>query len=406
MRPARRGPLRPGVRGLRKGLAARKAVHGPQAGEPAARRGASGWVRLLAPLLVLVGYTVVELVNYVPYPGLTLLTPALAALLVGPAATAAYTVAAVSTAFLLAMYDGFPGGPGNAATSTGIASGVAIAGGIAVVASLHRVQRETKLENITRVAEVAQHTILGPVPPSLDGLSLAVSYQSATADAEVGGDLYEVTRSPWGTRILIGDVRGKGLDAVRIASRVLGCFRVVAELEREPARVMAALEWTVAAAGGPEDFVTATFVQIEQGRLVLVNAGHPDPVLVHDGTANLVPVQPRQPPLGLGAAGTAGAAGTLVQAIACCSTPTVSPRPATRRPVSSSRSCPPPGPRSSTAPSKAASPSLSNGCAPGPCRPCTMTSRSSPSRWARRRPRSPAPPWCDRRQARAAPGAR
>jgi sigma-B regulation protein RsbU (phosphoserine phosphatase) len=50
-------------------------------------------------------------------------------------------------------------------------------------------------------------------------------YHSAAEQAAVGGDLYEVLDSPWGVRLLVGDVRGKGLDAVRLANRVLGCFR-------------------------------------------------------------------------------------------------------------------------------------------------------------------------------------
>jgi serine phosphatase RsbU (regulator of sigma subunit) len=268
-------------------------------------------VRLLLPLLVLVAHTAMDLAGYARYPGLTLLTPAVAALLVGPALTAVYAVAAVVTSFLLGLYLGFAGGPGNAAVSAGMALGVAIGGTIAVTASRHRVRRETKLENITRVAEVAQRAILDTVPPSLDGLGLAVRYQSAATDAGIGGDLYEITDSPWGVRILVGDVRGKGLDAVRLASRVLGCFRVVAHQERDPACVMVALDRFVARVGGPEDFVTATVAQLDPGRLVLVNAGHPDPLLLHDGAAELVPVHPRQPPLGLGADGTAATTRSL-----------------------------------------------------------------------------------------------
>jgi phosphoserine phosphatase RsbU/P len=299
------GALRSPARELLKALVQWDGARRPRAGEPAPRCRASRWVRLLSPLLVLVGDIAVDLGGYGRFPGLTLLSPALAALLVGPVATTVYTVAAVATTFLLGMYHGFAGGPGNMAASVGMAFGVAVAGAIAVTASRHRVDRETKLENITRVAEVAQHTILDTVPPSMDGLGLAVSYQSASADARIGGDLYEVTDTPWGARLLVGDVRGKGLDAVRLASRVLGCFRVVAHSEPDPARVMAALDSAVARAGGPEDFVTATVAQINPDRLTLINAGHPDPVLLHDGTPELVPVHPRQLPLGLGADGTA-----------------------------------------------------------------------------------------------------
>jgi hypothetical protein len=294
-----------------KAVVQRDGVHRPRAGASVPRREALRWVRLLLPLLVLVGQTAVDLAGYGRYPGLTLLSPAVAALLVRPAMTAVYAAAAVATSFLQGLYFGFAGASGNVAVSAGMAVGVAVGGAVAVTASRHRVRRETTLENITRVAEVAQRTILDTVPPSLDGLGLAVSYQSASADARIGGDLYEVAHSPWGARILVGDVCGKGLDAVRLASRVLGCFRVVAPEERDPARLMAALDSAVARVGGPEDFVTATVAQIDPGRLVLVNAGHPDPVLLHDGTAEFVPVHPRQPPLGLDVDGTAATSRVL-----------------------------------------------------------------------------------------------
>jgi serine phosphatase RsbU (regulator of sigma subunit) len=259
----------------------------------------------VAPLLVLAGVIALDLSGYFRFPALTMISPALASLLIGPTGTAIYAVVAVIGTFVLGMYHGFPGGPHDVTASTGVALGVVISGAISIVASLHRVRRETRLENITRVAEVAQHTILGAVPARMDGLALAVSYQSATADAAVGGDLYEVIDSPWGTRILVGDVRGKGLDAVRIASRVLGCFRVIAPRQRDLASVVGVLDEAVADVGGPEDFVTAMVAQIHQGQLLLVNAGHPDPLLLHDGGADFVAVPTRHPPLGFGVKGAA-----------------------------------------------------------------------------------------------------
>jgi phosphoserine phosphatase RsbU/P len=42
----------------------------------------------------------------------------------------------------------------------------------------------------------------------------ASHYQSATAAALVGGDLYDLTMTQFGPRFIIGDVKGKGLDAV------------------------------------------------------------------------------------------------------------------------------------------------------------------------------------------------
>jgi hypothetical protein len=52
-------------------------------------------------------------------------------------------------------------------------------------------------------------------------MSLAVArarYRSAAREASVGGDLYEISCPTWhGIRVIIGDVRGKGLDAILLA---------------------------------------------------------------------------------------------------------------------------------------------------------------------------------------------
>ncbi|WP_462186765.1 PP2C family protein-serine/threonine phosphatase, partial [Frankia sp. CcWB2] len=110
---------------------------------------------------------------------------------------------------------------------------------------------------------------------------------------------YEVVDSPWGTRLLIGDVRGKGLDAVRIASRVLSCFRLMSRHTGDLRDLLANLDAEVADVSGLDDFVTAVVGQVDGSRLTLANAGHPDPVLVRAGQADLLTVSSRLPPLGL-----------------------------------------------------------------------------------------------------------
>ena len=58
------------------------------------------------------------------------------------------------------------------------------------------------------------------MPPALGSLRLAVLYASASAEASIGGNFYEALETPHGVRLLVGDVRGKGLDAVRLAEVV------------------------------------------------------------------------------------------------------------------------------------------------------------------------------------------
>jgi sigma-B regulation protein RsbU (phosphoserine phosphatase) len=92
--------------------------------------------------------------------------------------------------------------------------------------------------------------------------------------------------TPHGVRLLVGDVRGKGLDAVRLAGVVLGSFRDAAQDRPDLAQVAAALDRSVTRAIGREDFVTAVVVQVAaDGSAIVLNCGHPALLLVRAGRA-------------------------------------------------------------------------------------------------------------------------
>lgn len=87
---------------------------------------------------------------------------------------------------------------------------------------------------VTAVAQATQLALLPPLPPEMTGISIAARYRSATREASVGGDLYEIIPTGHGIRVIIGDVRGKGLDAVLLARHVLSAFRRSAVASQEP----------------------------------------------------------------------------------------------------------------------------------------------------------------------------
>jgi sigma-B regulation protein RsbU (phosphoserine phosphatase) len=64
---------------------------------------------------------------------------------------------------------------------------------------------------MTAIAETAQLALLPPLPPEMTGVTIAARYRSATRQASVGGDLYEIIPTGHGIRVIIGDVRGKDL---------------------------------------------------------------------------------------------------------------------------------------------------------------------------------------------------
>jgi phosphoserine phosphatase RsbU/P len=174
-------------------------------------------------------------------------------------------------------------------------------GALAVILATVRVRREAALQHMTTIAEAAQHALLRVIPSSIGSLSFATRYVSATKEALVGGDLYEVVESPNGVRLIVGDARGKGLDAVQMAATVLATFRRAAVLELPLTEIATDLDNVVSAVGGMEDFVTALLADLHDDHTVtLVNCGHHPPLLMTKGGASvLVDTGDPQPPLGL-----------------------------------------------------------------------------------------------------------
>jgi PAS domain S-box-containing protein len=157
-----------------------------------------------------------------------------------------------------------------------------------------------RLATVAEVADAAQRAILAEPPERVGRLRLAARYRGAHAEARVGGDLFEVVATERGTRLLIGDVKGKGLAAVRTATVVLGAFRAAAEDVDDVAGVISRMDEQVRRHLGPEDFVTTCLVDVaDGGEFTIVSAGHPAPVLVRGTEVRVVDVTP-DVPLGLG----------------------------------------------------------------------------------------------------------
>ncbi|WP_405776131.1 PP2C family protein-serine/threonine phosphatase [Streptomyces sp. NBC_00859] len=178
-----------------------------------------------------------------------------------------------------------------------------------------REQHALELTHLRSVAQVVQRVVMPPLPERSGTLRIASLYLAAEAEAQLGGDLYAIARTAGGTRVIIGDVRGKGLEAMGEAAQVLGAFRALAHQEPDLPRAVAQLEATVAAdreftsegdgEGGTETFVTAAVLDIPDhgADLRLVSCGHPPPLLLRSGRVRPLDVPDPASPLGLGALG-------------------------------------------------------------------------------------------------------
>ncbi|MFK0254926.1 hypothetical protein [Streptomyces sp. NPDC090445] len=115
-----------------------------------------------------------------------------------------------------------PDGPVTADIAT------AVVGVLATALAAHRTRPERSLVHANSVAEALMRALLRPVPHR-DGHVLAAGlYRPSEAGTTVGGDLFDIRATHAGERAIIGDVRGKGLQAVRTVAAILGSFREAA----------------------------------------------------------------------------------------------------------------------------------------------------------------------------------
>ncbi|MEU6196806.1 PP2C family protein-serine/threonine phosphatase [Streptomyces sp. NPDC047061] len=125
--------------------------------------------------------------------------------------------------------------------------------------------------------------------------------------------MYAAARIPGSTRLLIGDVRGKGLPSISDTAIVLGAFRAAAHrpipLPELVAYIEDAVRWGLSEFAEPDEdaaerFVTAAVLDIPDDEAVvhLISCGHPPPLLLRGRTrsALALTVPEPSPPLGLG----------------------------------------------------------------------------------------------------------
>ncbi|MFE4693864.1 PP2C family protein-serine/threonine phosphatase [Streptomyces sp. NPDC056749] len=183
----------------------------------------------------------------------------------------------------------------------------ALASSLGIVACAARIRHATEVARLRTAAVALQRQILRPLPIVTSRICAHGLYEPIEEDRFVGGDIYEVVQSPHGTRVIIGDVQGKGLPAIGAGFAALGAFREAAVRESDIVAVADSVEDAVARhnaftaeTGEAERFVTALVLGFDGGdRVQVVNCGHLPPRLLHDGTASVVTLHRTSVPLGM-----------------------------------------------------------------------------------------------------------
>ncbi|SEL51399.1 SpoIIE family protein phosphatase [Streptacidiphilus jiangxiensis] len=152
-----------------------------------------------------------------------------------------------------------------------------------------------------------------PVPGLME---TAHRYVPARAHAGAAGDWFDVVPLS-GARVglVVGDVVGRGIEAVARAGRLRTAIRTLASLDLPPDELLSRLDALArrqidapSVAGSADESVgpglsgTCLYLVHDRvtGQCTMASAGHPPPIVVREGRgAELVPLQPG-PPLGLG----------------------------------------------------------------------------------------------------------
>jgi hypothetical protein len=179
-----------------------------------------------------------------------------------------------------------------------------------VVFCVVRDRRAEELLRVRYVSEAAQRVVMPPLPDRLGPLRTASLYLAAEAEARIGGDLFAAARTTTGTRLIMGDVRGKGMTAASDAALLLGAFRGAAHRQASLDELVGYLDrsvcWDLMEPGETnrfgETFITAVVLDLpdDGGPVQMISCGHPPPVVLRSGRPSTMTSRRPAPPLGLG----------------------------------------------------------------------------------------------------------
>lgn len=208
--------------------------------------GARRFIRALPPLII-VGGVFFDVLTPPKYSAAPLFSaaPLIAAPFFSTLTTLLTGIAAVLASVGLHLYNG----TANQVSSLTEFLTVFTVAALAMLINRVVLRSGERLASARVIAETAQKAVLPTPAERIGGLQCAARYEAAQADAFIGGDLFAVQDTPYGVRLVVGDVRGKGMDAVEAVAVVIGAFREAAEQERTLEGVAQRLERALAREG-------------------------------------------------------------------------------------------------------------------------------------------------------------
>jgi PAS domain S-box-containing protein len=147
-------------------------------------------------------------------------------------------------------------------------------------------ERSRLYERERSTAVALQRSLLPDVLPEVPGVELAAMFRPGSAEADVGGDWYDVFLLPDGRVVLVvGDVMGKGVEAAAGMGRLRSALRALAHANPLPEAVLQGLDRVFTATEQPDQIATLVYVLINPAarRAAVGGAGHLPLILVRAG---------------------------------------------------------------------------------------------------------------------------
>jgi GAF domain-containing protein len=152
-----------------------------------------------------------------------------------------------------------------------------------------------RFERQRSVARSLQQGLLMIEVPDVKGLQIGTVYEPADAEADVGGDFYDVIDLPDGkVGLVVGDVSGKGAEAAAQTAMVKYMLRAFAIRNAAPGSVLFHLNNALARDLAEDRFITLVYATFdpETRTLSLSVAGHPPPMIYRSSDGSVEEVLP------------------------------------------------------------------------------------------------------------------
>ena len=154
------------------------------------------------------------------------------------------------------------------------------------------------LDTQSRVADTLQHSLLMvPPPDTFPGITVKPLYESASDDALIGGDFFDVFAAEEGkVALVVGDATGKGLDAATYTAEVKFALRAFLREYPSPAIALKRLNAFLADRerldplhlGGSYVALAVCLVDTHTGALSCAWGGIEPPFILRKGTGEVV----------------------------------------------------------------------------------------------------------------------